>query len=479
MQPSSPSTDLVLPYLDGSSGEAQVSELLRRLPSEPELAERLVIQSRLTAMLIATGRHESRRDEAEAVLRHMDVVELVEEGPVESPGQPRIAGTPASFLRSLRRGMGKGWVAAAAAALLALAGIALYARWMGGEPPAQNPVADSEYRRLDVRQVARDWQIPLRDAPRAASSDKRSASEPSEEGSAAPAVSPSRVAAEDRSSSAAAPPPVPLPFDAEPLQAADPEPAALAQASEPLTPRAPSVSSRPPEPRATVVQPRVGPPAARSTDEPPAAAAPTPRVIARLESVRGNVYLLGREPSEKTPARAGGGIAWGAGLVTEGQGSAAVVTFPDSTRLEVSADSTLSRLSDGDEPNAAPTSDAKGKYAFLSQGTVTASVADQAKDRALRLDTPHARVEVLGTRYTLACGPDATTLKVWKGAVRFTRVFDGQAITVKAGYQAAVDRRLFKSDPAAGDARYNEGKRKKASPGDAGVRLPIPGVKDP
>lgn len=60
-EPFEEDTALVTAYLDGTATPEQRAEIERRLPVEPDLADRLALQARLSVMLEALGRQESHR----------------------------------------------------------------------------------------------------------------------------------------------------------------------------------------------------------------------------------------------------------------------------------------------------------------------------------------------------------------------------------------------------------------------------------
>ena len=96
MVENSDSLDLVFAYVDGTSTRDQDVELVRRLRREPELADHLAAQSMITSMLETMGRQHSEED----YLRRT----------VLPAGRPTILP----------------WVAAAAAVLIAAAGLFFY-----------------------------------------------------------------------------------------------------------------------------------------------------------------------------------------------------------------------------------------------------------------------------------------------------------------------------------------------------------------
>ncbi len=80
------------------------------------------------------------------------------------------------------------------------------------------------------------------------------------------------------------------------------------------------------------------------------------------------------------------------------------------------ADGTVLTLLPGTEVGVDDLSGAKNVR--IASGSLSAEVAKQPSDRPLVLTTPHARVEVVGTRFTLAVTARDSTLAVSDGAVR-------------------------------------------------------------
>jgi hypothetical protein len=146
----------------------------------------------------------------------------------------------------------------------------------------------------------------------------------------------------------------------------------------------------------------------------------TVAVVAQLDWVQGEVYFL--TPSGRVPAATARVFVSGQGLETVGANSAAVLKFPDSTRIEVSPSTTIRELSDG----------ASGKRLELALGGVKADVAPQPAGRPLSIKTPDSELRVLGTRFRLSA-QDSTRLDVHEGKVKLQRSKDGAAIDVAAG----------------------------------------------
>jgi ferric-dicitrate binding protein FerR (iron transport regulator) len=105
---------------------------------------------------------------------------------------------------------------------------------------------------------------------------------------------------------------------------------------------------------------------------------------------------------------------------------AAEITFaPEKTRITVQP---------GTELILATTS--RGKRFDLRVGRLKASVARQRPFQPMVVRTPQAEATVLGTKFSLLTGSNATRLEVTEGRVRFARASDSSAVIVSAGKYA-------------------------------------------
>jgi hypothetical protein len=74
----------------------------------------------------------------------------------------------------------------------------------------------------------------------------------------------------------------------------------------------------------------------------------------------------------------------------------------------------------------------------LQLGELEAEIAPQQLHHTFVLTTPQARVEVIGTRFTLDAAPARTRLDLAHGVVRLTRLSDGAALEMHADQTATV-----------------------------------------
>jgi hypothetical protein len=147
--------------------------------------------------------------------------------------------------------------------------------------------------------------------------------------------------------------------------------------------------------------------------------------MAELTRLQGEGIVL--DASGKTAAKAGTALLSGQGLQT-GPASLAQLKFPDATRVELGASSTLR------EARIGPT----GKRLRLDAGALSADVAKQTPGAPLVITTPQVDVVVLGTRFSVSCGAESTRVEVREGRVRVARLSDGASVDVGAESIAVV-----------------------------------------
>lgn len=151
-------------------------------------------------------------------------------------------------------------------------------------------------------------------------------------------------------------------------------------------------------------------------------------VVAVLEYSAGQVFLV--ESEVRTRVTSGTSIFSGQGLELQGDESSAVVKYADGTRLEFDGDVLVTELSDDE---------ARGKRVVLAEGTLRADVAKQPAGRPMAVKTASAEVIVLGTKFDLVGGTEATHVETSEGVVRLIRSGDGRAIDVPAGFEGRAE----------------------------------------
>ena len=171
-----------------------------------------------------------------------------------------------------------------------------------------------------------------------------------------------------------------------------------------------------------------------------------PAIVAYLKRMKGNVFLFTKSPAERTPATVGQPIRANHGLVTVGMGGKALVEYLDQTRLEIGADTVVRRFAGkGNTP----------KHVKLDEGALLADVVKQPKGKPMKLTTPHAEVEVLGTRFKLTHDKGASRVQVEEGAVKFTQRKAKKTVVVRAGFFAlAASSHMFDPEIVPGGLRY-------------------------
>jgi hypothetical protein len=158
-----------------------------------------------------------------------------------------------------------------------------------------------------------------------------------------------------------------------------------------------------------------------------------------LRPITGNVYVISQDSKPSLERSAKETLSASDGIAVDSRARAAV-TYWDGTRMELSgADGRLwmsKRASATRPPQRA--SDDDDKRLLLESGTLSVTAAKQHADQPLVLVTPHAEVEVIGTRFVLDVGADETRVTVYEGTVRFIRAKDRRSISVSADEYAVA-----------------------------------------
>jgi hypothetical protein len=175
-----------------------------------------------------------------------------------------------------------------------------------------------------------------------------------------------------------------------------------------------------PEEKPVVVEPKVQTPV--KTEPSRVEALPA---LARLEGVQGEVVL----GIDRVPAASGAELRDGATVETVGAQSSAIVRFSDGTRLELSGEAKLHEKLSGKR--------AAGKGLTLARGSLAADVSKQPAGQSFLFTTPHAEIQVVGTRLSIQSGVE-TRVDVQEGQVRVTSLKSGQGATLSAGQSTEV-----------------------------------------
>lgn len=206
---------------------------------------------------------------------------------------------------------------------------------------------------------------------------------------------------------ATAPTPAPAPVPA-------PVPAPTPPAPEFVVPK-PAVRREEPAPEIRKVEEPKGLPHAPKPEEPKPRESAT--FVATVETVSGTVSL-----------ETGKGVAAGSSLTT-GRDSYMAIKYPDGSRIELAADTTLSKIQDGPQ----------GKTLTLESGMIFVDAAKQPAGKPMVLTTAQAESTVIGTQFVLTASATSTRLDVREGRVKFTRLPQSvSSVIVTAGHYAVA-----------------------------------------
>lgn len=143
--------------------------------------------------------------------------------------------------------------------------------------------------------------------------------------------------------------------------------------------------------------------------------------VAHLVGAAGNVAVMrdGREmlPWKNFPLRGGDDLR---------VNDRATLTYSDGTRLDLAPNSHLKIVS----ASHAPLADSS-KRLLLNDGEISAEISKQPPSHPFVIETPHAQLTVVGTRFSLRTDSEKTRLDVTEGAVRFNG--GGGEVLVRAG----------------------------------------------
>jgi WD40 repeat protein len=150
--------------------------------------------------------------------------------------------------------------------------------------------------------------------------------------------------------------------------------------------------------------------------------------IAFLEDVQGDVVLVVNGTT--IPVEKGHKLFFGDQLQTVGEGSSAVVRYPDAARLELSADTTARLESDLSKTKTQPAV----RRVYVQEGLLTAIVTQTP----IVLATPHAEVHSGFGTFVCSIASAGTCIEPEKGRVQVTR--RGQAmVEVEAGFYTVAN----------------------------------------
>lgn len=175
----------------------------------------------------------------------------------------------------------------------------------------------------------------------------------------------------------------------------------------------PFPAPRPEEPKSPAPEPerKVAVPRPETPSKPAPSVVEAAPVLARIEKgvadAHGEMLTAGAELRD--------------GVVLDG---AVVLKFADGTSLEVKGEVKLHEKLQGKR--------AAGRAVTLNRGYVIAEVAKQPASMSFLFLTPHAEVQVVGTKLSVQAGAE-TRVDVQEGQVRVTSLKGGQVSTLSAG----------------------------------------------
>jgi hypothetical protein len=147
---------------------------------------------------------------------------------------------------------------------------------------------------------------------------------------------------------------------------------------------------------------------------------PTVVEVATLERVEGNVTV------REAAAQSGIALTAGFSVETADERSAAVIRYPDGTRIELKGASGIRDASDG-----------PGRRVIVS-GTIVSEIAKLPGDQPMIFVTAQAEARIVGTKIRIEAAAEFTRLDVSEGRVKFTRLKDKMSVDVAAGHSAMV-----------------------------------------
>jgi len=147
--------------------------------------------------------------------------------------------------------------------------------------------------------------------------------------------------------------------------------------------------------------------------------------IARITGLSGSVQWTGDRGRVAHDVEVGSSLSGGM-LESLPADSWGTLAFHDGSTITISGQSMLT------------ISEREQKELYLRVGSLSASVLPQPIGRPMLIHTPTAKLEVLGTQFTVKAGPASTILRVSEGRVRVTRLVDGRVTEVPAEHQLVV-----------------------------------------
>ncbi len=166
----------------------------------------------------------------------------------------------------------------------------------------------------------------------------------------------------------------------------------------------------------------------------------------------------------KHPLEVGQTLGRNGALVTEGTGSFVKLRFADKSTVVLSGEGELKVPGE------------KSKRLVLRNGNLEVEMTPQPAGRPAYVETATARVEVVGTRFSVDATSSSTTVAVTSGKVRFKRLADGDTVdipqermvTATLDARSGLEARSFSSAPVSWRAVPQQGGYFTAQPFRAG-----------
>lgn len=143
--------------------------------------------------------------------------------------------------------------------------------------------------------------------------------------------------------------------------------------------------------------------------------------LATLDSLTGSVRWIGTGGQVVDDVQSGRALTGGT-IECLSADSSANLEFPDGSTVTISGVSALTISDDGH------------KELHLREGNLSATVTPQPEGKPLRMLTPTAELEVLGTQFDVTAAETQTKITVNEGLVRVKRLTDGKFTDVKAAH---------------------------------------------
>ena len=143
--------------------------------------------------------------------------------------------------------------------------------------------------------------------------------------------------------------------------------------------------------------------------------------IARVVDMSGSIHWFGDLGGHGDILKVGSSLTGGT-LELLAADSWTEIAFLDGSTVSVSGTATVT-LSDG----------VVGKQVYIKHGDVSINAVPQPAGAPLRVVTPSAEAEVLGTQFNVTVDPQSTRLSVNEGSIRVVRLADGRVQKVETG----------------------------------------------